>query len=545
MHPIRARAHSPWRLAAALLIAALFLTNIYRAVTQSITHDEALIYEWYLSGPWSDLVNFEHGNHHVLADILSKLSITILGVSEVALRIPTLLSGLLYFYSIYALSRLLFGEGALLFLSVALLSLNPFVLDYLVLSRGYGLGLGFFFYALFQLVRYLVRQPEAEGDTGPRWMLWRAGLALGLSIGSNIIMIFPAGALVFCTLCLYLREKSLVQAQPVAKAKKHTGTKPKVRKRPSSDEAAAEPTPARPLRGWWPVVLRFVIPTALVGGAISLIPKQLLEIDPNYPGPPSFLAAVEPLVRNSYIHSAAGFPGFAAIVPPDAIVWAITLAVLPLLLAALLAVAIRVAPAFLKARSVDPLPPVDRFLLLLAGLFPVLLGMIFVSHFGFKQPYPELRTFAYCLPLLSFAALGLLTRFSGGEAIQRGLSAAMAVAVILTVIQFATQFNTRYFAEWAYCAAGKDMMQALVNEHQGNPNARVKLGVTWQLEPVANFYRMAWGLTWMNPVDRRSPDGDFDYVMLGFADTPLVNFRPLRPLMRDELSGTLLAKRFD
>jgi hypothetical protein len=546
VRPLVLLARTPSRLAATLLILTLFLVNAYRAFTQSISHDEALIYEWYLSGPWSDLVNFEHGNHHVLADVLSKLSITVFGVSEISLRLPSLLSGLLYFCSIYALSLLLFGKGALFLLAVAFLSLNPFVLDYFVLSRGYGLALGFFFYALYQLVRYLTRLREPDEGGGPHWMLLRAGIALGLSIGSNVVMLFPGGALAFWMLCLYWMERPLAQTKPpvAGKSKKPTFSKSKLRKRDASD--APEPTPvARGPRGWQSVFLRFVLPAIVIGGGLSLIPKQLIELEPGYLGPPSLFDALEPLVHYSLLHSAVGFLGFAAWIPAEAVIRIATLAVVPMLLAALVVMGIRIAPAWLRSGNLDSLAGIDRFLLLLAGMLPALIGMIVVSRAWFHQPYPELRTLVYVLPLLSLAALSLLVRFGAGAKFERGVSTAIAAAIALCVIQFATQFNTRYFAEWAYTAAGKDMMRVLVQEHGRTPNDRMQVGVTWQLEPVVNFYRLSWELTWMDPVRRGGPEGDFDYVLLGFDDTPLVERRPFRTLMRDELSGTLLAKRAD
>src|SRR5258708_34284779 len=40
----------PWRLLAAFLLAALFAVNVYRAATQSVTHDEATFFVWLLTG---------------------------------------------------------------------------------------------------------------------------------------------------------------------------------------------------------------------------------------------------------------------------------------------------------------------------------------------------------------------------------------------------------------------------------------------------------------------------------------------------------------
>ena len=63
-----------------------------------------------------------------------------------------------------------------------------------------------------------------------------------------------------------------------------------------------------------------------------------------------------------------------------------------------------------------------------------------------------------------------------------------------------------------------------------------------QLEPVINFYRVAWRLDWMDPVYRESPNNKYDYYMLAFDDTALVDRLHLQALLRDRLSGTVLAK---
>jgi hypothetical protein len=110
------------------------------------------------------------------------------------------------------------------------------------------------------------------------------------------------------------------------------------------------------------------------------------------------------------------------------------------------------------------------------------------------------------------------------------------------VVQFLTQFNTRYYAEWAYSAATKDMMTMVRAQHAAAPASRVRAGVTWQLEPSLNFYRVMWGLDWLPPIERASPDAANDYYFLAFGDRDLVGRRGLKPLLQDTLSATLLAR---
>jgi hypothetical protein len=181
--------------------------------------------------------------------------------------------------------------------------------------------------------------------------------------------------------------------------------------------------------------------------------------------------------------------------------------------------------------------------LLLGAMLPLLILLIVVSRYVFEQPYPELRTAMYWLPLLGLACLGLAARLSRGSRLERSLAVPATAILVLFVAQFATQFNTRYFAEWAYCAAGKDMMRTIRADHAIKPLAHARVGATWQLEPVINFYRVAWELDWVDPVIRESPAGSYDYYMLLFDDTALVERLNLQPLMRDRLSGSVLAKR--
>jgi hypothetical protein len=526
----------PWHLAAVVLIAALFLTNVYRAGTQSISHDEGVIYEWLLADSWSHVLTHQHGNHHVVSDLLSKLTISLFGLSEISLRIPALLGGLLYFYAVFRISALLFGGGILSLLSVALLCLNPFVLDYLVCARGYGLALGFFFYALYQLARHL-----ADSDDGGRRLLTRAGVALGLSIGSNPIMVFPGAGLVLSLLAL-LVGAGLIR-QPVTEAP--VKGKPRNSRKEKRRQSRHQPSAGSPVWSTEQALLRFVLPAVAVGGVLSMLPSRLIELEVGYLGPHSLRAILEALVRFSIFHSPAGSAGLAAWLPEKTTVWIVTNLVVPAGLVGLLAVAIRIAAAWAGKRSFDGLPLISRFLLLLAGMMPVTVALIVLSRYGFQAPYPEMRTAMYWIPLLSLAFLSALRWCGEGGGIRRMCFAPVAAILVVCVLQYVTQFNTRYFAEWSYCAAGKDMMRIVRAEHERKPGTAVRVGATWQLEPMINFYRVAWGLDWMAPVYRQSPDGPFDYYLLAFGDTSLVERLHLKVLLRDRLSGTVLAKRAD
>ncbi len=58
---------SGFRIAALLLLGVLLATNIYRAATQSIVHDEALTWQYYLSGPSSAIFHTFTANNPLAA----------------------------------------------------------------------------------------------------------------------------------------------------------------------------------------------------------------------------------------------------------------------------------------------------------------------------------------------------------------------------------------------------------------------------------------------------------------------------------------------
>ena len=56
--------------------------------------------------PWSDLWSpYFDANHHVLYTFLAKLSVSLLGASELSMRLPSLIAGLAMMIGIYRVSK--------------------------------------------------------------------------------------------------------------------------------------------------------------------------------------------------------------------------------------------------------------------------------------------------------------------------------------------------------------------------------------------------------------------------------------------------------
>src|SRR5580700_3452795 len=116
--------------------SALWAVCAYRAITQSIVHDEALTYQLYLAGPAARIFDFFDANHHFLNTLLMKLSVSLFGVSEWSMRLPALAGAALYFAAVYRICIRQFQSALASLCGAALLTLNPLLLDFMVAARG-------------------------------------------------------------------------------------------------------------------------------------------------------------------------------------------------------------------------------------------------------------------------------------------------------------------------------------------------------------------------------------------------------------------------
>ena len=119
-----------WLAAPLALLASLAATNLYRAATQSFTTAEWSAHARLFGGAAPQI--------RTLDIALSEGAVRVFGLSELALRLPSVAGGLLYFLALFLLGRLLFRDSAWLFGMVALNALNPYVLDECSMAAGRG-----------------------------------------------------------------------------------------------------------------------------------------------------------------------------------------------------------------------------------------------------------------------------------------------------------------------------------------------------------------------------------------------------------------------
>ena len=443
------------------------------------------------------------------------------------MRLPSLLAGALYFWSVYSLSVFLFGESAYCLLSVLVLSLNPLLLDFFVAARGYGLGLALFVYAFVECLIYVDAAIQAPERTPARGILYRAGAAIALSVAANLVFLFPLVVFGF----LFLGALALLDRRVPIEA----ATPQKGRKKPEQ-----RPTRRKLLRAG---LVGFAVPA----GAVLLLffitaPFDKAEKGIFYAGATGLMESLRSLVEYSFAHN----PGLWGLNLRHALFsyWrsSTLFVVLPatILIAGWLWFSVcrhgwRNAGRYLPSRA-------EMVLYLSFGTAAGAVLLLVVGHYWLDLPYPEGRTAIYFLPLFALASLGCLQMLRVRAGFRKALACGITASLAISVAVFAIQFNTRFFAVWRYDADTKAIVQAIA-AREASSTGPIRLGVSWPLAPSINFYRMTLMLDRIQPVDRRGPGGDFDYYVLAERDTRLVETEHLHRLMEYPVSGAVLAVR--
>ncbi len=543
LHCLLVRGHASYF--ALALLALLFALSCYRAAVQSITVDEAFTYNRSVSAPLSRTFKVFDANNHPLHTMLAKAAVALFGVSEFALRMPALLGALIYFAAVFRLSRAMFGDSWLMLTAVACLSMNPTVLDFLSISRGYGMAMALVMAALDLLRSYLDRPERLR-------LLHLAAVALALAVTANLTTVFPGVALALVFTALYIVDggpqplerrpwhvmrhfllpglvmASALLAVPLAPAKKgnfYVGAN----SLPASSFSLVTASLWRYRNPWWhgpaekyilpllPLLARCAVPAVLISvliAAVSIAGRRLRQRSSENRGQLTFRDPPE------VIRTTAGPGNVQALSkiekPGDSLHCGLRAAV---------KAACRLSPVFGSTPDWA-----DRLFLLNGGTLLAGIGLAIVAWRAFGVLLPIRRTGLWLVPLFTLACLGLLARAGRWRA-------PLVATALLCLIQFALQFDVTCYDEWFFDSSTREIVDLLRGRVPSQ--APIRIGANWTLEQSLEFYKTKYKLRWI--IGRGGPDGEFDYYILFREDKPVVQKRNLRIIREYPFSGASLA----
>lgn len=172
------------RIALTIVLAiGLALRGVY--LTQPMRYDEAVTYMYFVRLPWAEaLSTYTYPNNHLFHTMLAKSSVTVLGNSPWALRIPAFLAGVLVVPAAYATVRALYGARAAL-IAAGLVASSGVLVLYSTNARGYSLVVLAFLLLVLLAIR--LRQKSESSD----WLVFAVVAALGL--WTVPVMLYPLG----------------------------------------------------------------------------------------------------------------------------------------------------------------------------------------------------------------------------------------------------------------------------------------------------------------------------------------------------------------
>ncbi len=473
-----------------------------RASLLTFTHDESFSYVYHARASVEEILSFTirraPSNNHLLNTLLMKLSAGLFGESELALRLPNLLAHALYLVTAGLIARR-FGRPPVILAAFLVLSLNPFILDYFSVARGYGLGLGFMLGSLY----FCLRCFEA-----PKVSSLQAGLTAA----------FAALAVLstFSFLHVYVALNATVVALILARAWRA--------RRAGVGIGTVAGVAARSAL---PLMLVGAILAALVAGPI----RNLREWDELYAG--GTIGFWQDTVGSLIRASLYGQPYAPTLAPLLAVLVGVVLAVNAGLFARFL---VRGGQRCSSALTLT-IVPTAVVCTLTSSVQGHLLGI----------PFLEGRTAILFLPLFALLLLNAVRAAIASD--QRWFS--VAARALLVLIATGVALHAIRTADLRVVGPidpyNVDTLQMLADleadRRSSRDGDRVRLGASVVFEPTINFYRITRRLSWLREVTRAPLGGEYDYYFATPDDVPALDGRPRVTIRQYPDTGNVLARR--
>ncbi len=456
-----------WVLVCVALLVAI--DSLDRAVRHSYSNDEALSYGAWIAKPWSSFYQGWVANHHLLSNAASKVLAQTFGPSEWVLRLPAVFGGGLWLGVVSWFAFATAPRSWAVLLAALACMLNPFLRDWMVAARGYGLALGLLGLTLALSVSALSGQGRACV-----WKLVALGTAAGLCAGANLACVFALAGLAGALLLRVAVDRN---------ARRDLGLVRLVS---------------------WALLPAIFIAIGIYAPAFGAQVPDYLRFGQVWGGD-ALLPAVFDLVRGSLVERRGAIGSGIVIqgVPLRAVEWGFGVAA-PLFLVVSGCVALWGGARGTSARSRT------TELVVLAGTALGLTVLLHaVAHVAFGVAWPLTRT---AIPLVVFVSLGWIGITAlAARSRRRYLVLAPASMTALAVVLFcANGARPDHFRDWPFDRDARNDLAWIVQRREAvAPGAEFRvLCLPFHRQAALRFYAERAGADWLvvDTVDPRTPE---------------------------------------
>ena len=482
-----------------------FAWAVVRACVQALTGDEAQDYLFF-AGKASASHWDAAASNHMLNSMLARMFTSILGLSAFSVRIPTLIGAAIYIYAIYRLCQTISPQWRLRIPLFLCLVYNPFIFDFFVAARGYGIANAFLISAIgVSAVWHLnfARQPDRgrTRDGSAKELIAVTAISsafLGLAFTANFSLAFVGANTILLILVWAMR------AEPAAR---------------------------------WKLLAAGIMPGLLV---VLFIPSWTLL----HWGSGSIIAGVTTLKET--LHSLR----FASMYQPSPyLINPLLMPVFQMLRAWILPVTGMLAAiqfGWIVRDRVWRRSPQEAWLCALGGLVSAVTILGIVEHklaytlFGLLIPVSRTGLFFLPLATLMVCIAAAIPGLSRGAAVCRG---ALIGALWVLSFYYLSCMRLAYFEEWEY-QANLNQAYKVVACYNHERNIQ-DVEVSWEYHAGMNFLRAASGHETFGPFTSSTPHttGHQMYVLEGSLEKDFIQAQGLKVVFKGDMTAMTIAVR--
>ncbi|WNJ17175.1 hypothetical protein [Pontibacter sp. G13] len=453
------------RILMVLLQAALLGYSLLRAFRLSMTHDESSTFlnfhhRWIPEAFW-DPSYWVTANLHPLNSWLMQGTGAVFGIAEGPLRLPNVFGHLLYLIFSARLSRSIAPNAWWAIAAFLVLNLNPYLLEFFSLARGYGLANGFMMMGGSFLFWWLSRPNLKDG-------IW-ISIAGFFMVISQFIWI---NAWLAILLIMGIRSWAWMQEEPRTRSE---------------------------------LVKMWLAPMGTTLGLAILLwnPLRWLSQGGEFQwGEDALMVSWRQMIMDSlmgqgYLSGATTevFMGIALVI------W---------IVGGVLALRI-----FLQRRWNDP------FMVMAAALFWACLSAMILQHELLGSQYLVRRTALIFYPLSAMLGVGIARELLKIRYWMGGVSVGLMMG--FGIWHFSRTAQLTHTQEWGFDANTRHVVEYVNDQYSdGQP---LTLGIDWVFEHTAEFYRLTLPLEGIAPLEYSKEldlDRPYDYYYIEPMDLPLL-----------------------
>jgi hypothetical protein len=482
----------------ALLAAALFALAwaVARAHVQAITGDEGHTFRFFVNPREPSFQWYPANNNHLLNTLLMRLVTSVFGVSHLTVRAPALIGAAVYTAVSLWLSKLAGSKSYVRLPLFLCLVYNPFILDFMVAARGYGMGSAFLLCAIAGPAWCYLNPADADAQRILRVCALSSGL-LALSFTAVFAFGFVVAASGLVLAAWALRSAAEQRLRVLAAC-----TLPGL--------IVILSLPAYTLLHWSD---KFPLGgTSILETIVTVAEASLYQLNPHILNPLLFPVLsnlkgllLPGLVGLALLHSLLAFHGRAKLSQRNGRLFALGVA--------------------------------------MAGIATLALLMHWVSFLLFGFPLlPQHRTAIYLIPLCTLA-VGMIAAVPLPSWTGRACRGAMLGLLSLLAFYYVMCLRLTYFNEWDYQADVKKVYDVVAwyNHNRGVRDAEVG----WQYDGALNFYRDMSGRETLLPfTSHDAPAKDKQlYVLSSTNEREFIAANGLKVVYRGEATDVVVAVR--